>query len=158
MVFHHLYSEAEKLFGDTAARQLTYKIVKETTKDLVEKIKEMGYLSYFIDPNDPCKSFKMIYKVFGIENVHCEASEEEVKISISGCPLPDKYDKEKKGSACIVMIAIVSGLVEEIMGKKILIETPVVRFGHPRPQIKVKMLKSKLLGDEGCEFEARMIG
>ncbi|UXD22792.1 hypothetical protein IPA_08285 [Ignicoccus pacificus DSM 13166] len=153
-LFQFLYQEASRLFGDTAARQLLFKIMKESTKMAVKEAQ--GYVKELIDPNKPCESFKLVYKVFGISDVECEVSGNKAHLIIKNCPLPKKYDPEGKGNACVAMIAIVAGMVEEIMGKKVYVETPKVRFGSARPDIVVEMKKNILMGDPYCEFEAEM--
>ena len=157
-IFEFLYKEGSRLFGETASRQLLYRIMKEATKMATEEAKEDGYLDKFLDVNKPCESFKFIYSVFGINEVECELKGNKVHLKIKNCPLPDLYDKEKTGRACIVMLAILAGMVEAIMNKKVYIETPVVRFGNPRPDVVVKMVKNKVMGDPYCEFVAEMKG
>jgi len=155
VIFEFLYKEVANLFGEAAARQLVYKIMKEATKMAVKEAQE--YVEKLIDPSKPCESFKLIYKTFGIEDVQCEHEGNKVRIKIKNCPLIERYDKERTGRACIVMMAIVAGMIDEIMGKKVYLKTPKVKFGHLNPDIVVEMKKSKVLGDEECEFLAEMV-
>ncbi|NPA84938.1 MAG: hypothetical protein GXO07_02915 [Crenarchaeota archaeon] len=154
-LFEFLYESASKLFGEAAARQLVYKIMKDSAKMAVREAE--GLIKELADPSRPCDSFKLIYKMFGIENVECSAGEGEVRLVIRSCPLPDKYDRARTGRACVVMIAIVAGMVEELMKKRVYVETPRVRFGHKDPDIAVKMKKSIVLGDGECAFEAVLV-
>ena len=89
--------------------------------------------------------------------MECEVSGNKAHLKINNCPLPDAFDEEKSGRACIVMTAIVAGMVEGMMNKKVYLETPKVRFGTKNYDIKVKMIKNKVMGDPYCEFEAEMV-
>ncbi len=155
VVFEYLYKEAQEVVGEMAARQLLFKVIKDSAKEAVNKYREE--ISKFIDPNKPCESFNIIYKTFGVSDVECEVSGNKAHLKINNCPLPDAFDKEKSGRACIVMTAIVAGMVEGMMNKKVYLETPKVRFGTKNYDIKVKMIKNKVMGDPYCEFEAEMV-
>ena len=155
VIFEYLYKEAEAVVGEMAARQLLYKIMKDSSKEAVNKYKDQ--IMKVVDPNKPCESFKMIYKAFGINDVQCEVKGNKAHLVIRRCPLPGAYDKEKSGRACIVMTAIVAGMVEAMMGKKVYLETPKVRFGTKDYDIAVKMKKNIVMGDPHCEFEAEIV-
>lgn len=155
VIFEYLYKEAEAVVGEMAARQLLYKIMKDSSKEAVNKYKDQ--ITKVVDPTKPCESFKMIYKAFGINDVQCEVKGNKAHLVIRNCPLPGAYDKERSGRACIVMTAIVAGMVEAMMGKKVYLETPKVRFGTKDYDIAVKMKKNIVMGDPHCEFEAEIV-
>ncbi len=155
VVFEYLYNEAKAIVGEMASRQLLYKVMKDSAKETVTRYREQ--IMKVIGPSKPCESFKMIYSVFGIKEVECNIDENKVSLVIRNCPLPKTYDEEKSGRACIAMTAIVAGMVEAIMDKKVYLETPKVRFGTRDYDIKVKMKKNIVMGDPYCEFEAEIV-
>jgi len=106
-----------------------------------------------LNVNDVTTALSLPCKAFGVA-ASCEREGDKLLVRVRECPLL-KFDEDKSGRACITMMSLVAGMVESVTGKRVCIITPRVRFGTSSADLVIKMLKSKLLGDEECLFEVR---
>jgi len=147
LLFEGIYETSKRLFGEEATRQLLFLSVREAVKAMISSKgieKELKNLNQ-------CDLIKLIFNTFGVTEVEC--SKGGSKVIVRNCPLPDRHDPHKEGKACIVMMAILAGATEVLSNSRITIETPVTKFGSYKPDIVIKMKKSKVLGDCCCEFD-----
>ena len=147
LLFEGIYENSRRLLGEEATRQLIFLSVREAVKRLINdpKLKkELKKMSY-------CDVFKYVFSLFDVNEVACS---EDLEVVVRGCPLPDRHDPNREGRACVIMIAILAGVAEVLTDKRILVETPMVRFGSPHPDLRIRMVKSKVLGDCCCIFKS----
>ena len=140
LVFDLLYEEVRRLFGEAAARQLIFKTMKEAAKFAS---REMKY-------KNSCELLTLPFKAFNIK-ASCKASEGHITLTVSECPLL-KYDSSKIGKPCVVMTAFLAGLIETLINKKVLVETPRVLFGNLKAEVRVALLESLATGHNRCLF------
>ncbi|UXD22517.1 hypothetical protein IPA_05750 [Ignicoccus pacificus DSM 13166] len=155
VIFEYLYASTSELFGDVAARQLIYKIMKDAAKRMTLKVHDL--IREVISEN-PCNWFRFIYSIFDIELASCNIDGNKGELKIRKCTLIQKYKDKAEHSACITMFAIIAGFVEALSGHRVMIESPWGRLGHPRPTLKVKVIKSGVDELNCCHFLVEVVG
>jgi hypothetical protein len=136
VIFEKMIPEASKIFGEKAARQLLFKIVKDAVKELVE---EDG--AQF---ESPCEAFKYLRGIPEPQSLECG---ESVTVKFDKCPLRLMLGKDTN-LGCTVVQAIWAGLLESWAKDKVFVDSPVGKFGVYKAPYVLKVEECK--GEGGC--------
>jgi len=105
-------------------------VAKEITSEVKEQILELK-------SRDPCVWFDFAFTILNGKVARCEVTGNKGVVEVE-MSFDDGISSERKEASTIVITALIAGLVEELSGHKVLIESPVGRFGNPRPTLMVR--------------------